>query len=106
MDEEHIPREQMRRVVAAADLAYDAARWAVGRPRSAEQGPPLGDATAERDAAPRAVAGIPCAGRSRYAGPSSDAPGRDSSDLTHILHQLAVDSFVAGMEYGRGEAGQ
>jgi len=40
VDEEHIPREQMRRVVAAADLAYDAARWAVGRPRSAEQGPP------------------------------------------------------------------
>jgi hypothetical protein len=60
VSEEQIPQEQMRRVVAAADLAYDAARWAVG----------------------------------------------DSFDLAHILHQLAYDSFVAGMEYGRGEAGQ
>ena len=37
---------------------------------------PAGDATAERDAAPRAVAGAHCAGRSPCGGPSSDAPGR------------------------------
>src|SRR6202011_869364 len=40
-------------------------------------GAPEGDATSERDAsASGAVAGIPSAGRSDYAGPSADAPGR------------------------------
>jgi hypothetical protein len=41
-------------------------------------GAPLrGDATATRDAgAPYAVVGVASAGRSRYAGPSGDAPGR------------------------------
>ena len=39
MSEEQIPQEQMQRIVAAADLAYDAARWAVGRPRSGMQAP-------------------------------------------------------------------
>jgi|APTNR8051073442_1049403.scaffolds.fasta_scaffold00759_20 hypothetical protein len=49
----------------------------VGRPWSAEQGPPEGDATAERDAsAPATVAGAHCAGRSPYGGPSSHAPER------------------------------
>lgn len=48
-----------------------------GRPWSAEQGPPEGDATAERDAsAPATVAGAHCAGRSPYGGPSSHAPER------------------------------
>lgn len=55
MREDDIPPEQSLRIAGAADLAYDAARWAVG----------------------------------------------DSSDLAHILRQLARDSFLAGMEYGR-----
>ncbi|MBN8462673.1 MAG: TraR/DksA C4-type zinc finger protein [Dechloromonas sp.] len=45
--------------------------------REARSRGPFGDATAERDAAPRAVAGAHCAGRSPCGGPSSDAPGRD-----------------------------
>ncbi len=45
--------------------------------RSAWSRGPEGDATAERDASPpNAAASIPCAGRSRSAGPSADAPGR------------------------------
>lgn len=56
MSNDNVPKEQMLRIVAAADLAYDAARWAVG----------------------------------------------DSFELSQILHQLAFDSFMAGMEYGSG----
>ncbi len=44
--------------------------------REARSRGPFGDATAERDAAPRAVAGAHCAGRSPCGVPSSDAPGR------------------------------
>lgn len=45
--------------------------------RAARSRGPSGDATAARDAgAPNAVAGVPSAGRSRFAGPSADAPGR------------------------------
>jgi hypothetical protein len=53
-----IDDEHRRAIAAAAELAYDASRWAVG----------------------------------------------DSIDLHHILHQLAVDSFLAGFEAARTEA--
>ena len=45
--------------------------------RAARSRGPSGDATAARDAGvPHAVADIPSAARSRFAGPSGDAPGR------------------------------
>jgi hypothetical protein len=62
-----------------------------GAPRS-------GDATPRRDeGALPAVAGVPCAGRSRYAGSSADAPARPprSGDATGELPQ-ATDGMVSG----------
>jgi hypothetical protein len=63
----------------------DRAAWSRG---------PFGDATAARDAgAPIMVAGVPSAARSRFAGPSGDAPARPprSGDATGELAQ-ATDS--------------
>ena len=49
--------------------------------RAARSRGPSGDTTAARDAgAPYAVAGVPCAARSRYAGPAGDAPGRPTRE--------------------------
>ncbi len=58
--------------------------------RAARSRGPFGDATAVRDAgAPFAVAGVPSAARSRFAGPSGNAPGRPprSGDATGELTQ-------------------
>ena len=66
--------------------------------RAARSRAPSGDATAARDAgASHAVVGVPCAGRSRYAGPSANAPGRPprSGDATGELPQ-ATDGMVRG----------
>ena len=60
------------------------------------RGPSGDDVTAARDAgAPHAVAGVPFAARSRFAGPLSDAPGRPprNGDATSELVQVA-DSLV------------
>ena len=64
--------------VLIADLVNEAIRIADPEgDREARSRGPAGDATAERDAgAPSAVAGIPCAGRPPFGGPSSAAAGR------------------------------
>ncbi len=54
---------------------------------------PSGDATAVQDAgAPFAVAGVSSAARSRFAGPSGDAPGRPTREAWGCDRRAAQDA--------------
>lgn len=75
--------------------------------RAARSWGPFGDATAARDAgAPHAVAGVPSAARSRFAGPSGDAPGRPTHEAWGCDRRTAqaADNVRGNSKTGFAEA--